>query len=80
MVCLFKVLVPKDENLMGKLVDVEITETGKHFMKCRLLGDGVRPRDVPPPLQKGEISGVKKVSPSTYLKLFSKIRAFTFLH
>ena len=53
--------MPKDEYLLGKLVDVEITETGKHYMKCRLLGDGVRPRDVPPPLQKGEISGLKKV-------------------
>ena len=57
-----QVLVPKDENLLGKLVEVEITETGKHFMKCRLLGDAVRPRDVPPPLQKGQISGLKKVS------------------
>ena len=56
-----QVLVPKDENLLGKLVEVEITETGKHFLKCRLLGDGIRPRDVPPPLQKGQISGLKKV-------------------
>lgn len=58
--CYDQVLVPKDENLLGKLVEVEITETGKHFMKCCLLGDAVRPRDVPPPLQKGQISGLKK--------------------
>lgn len=57
----FQVLVPKDENLLGKMVQVEITETGKHYMKCRLLGDAVRPKDVPPPLLKGEVSGLRKV-------------------
>ncbi|XP_045159402.2 threonylcarbamoyladenosine tRNA methylthiotransferase-like [Mercenaria mercenaria] len=57
-----QVLVPKDENLMGKLVTVEITETGKHFMKCRLVKDGEvkRPVSVPPPLPKGQVSGFKQ--------------------
>lgn len=60
---LFKVLVPKDENLMGKLIKVEITETGKHFMKCRLVQDGQakRPETVPPPLPKGQVSGLRSV-------------------
>lgn len=59
-----QVLVPKDENLMGKLVTVEITETGKHFMKCRLVRDGEvkRPATVPPPLPKGKVSGFKQVT------------------
>lgn len=55
-----QVLVSKDENLMGKLVTVQITETGKHYMKCRLVKDGdvKRPESVPPPLPKGQISGI----------------------
>ena len=48
---------------MGKLVTVEITETGKHFMKCQLVKDGEvkRPVSVPPPLPKGQVSGFKQV-------------------
>ncbi|XP_041358083.1 threonylcarbamoyladenosine tRNA methylthiotransferase-like [Gigantopelta aegis] len=54
-----QVLVPKDDNLMGKMFEVEIMETGKHFLKGRQLSksSAVRP-DVPPPLKKGEVSGV----------------------
>ncbi|XP_056018128.1 threonylcarbamoyladenosine tRNA methylthiotransferase-like [Ostrea edulis] len=53
-----QVLVPKNENLMGKMVTVQIVETGKHFLKGRLLSDKdvVRP-DVPLPLKKGQVSG-----------------------
>jgi threonylcarbamoyladenosine tRNA methylthiotransferase CDKAL1 len=54
-------LVPKDEYLIGKLVQVEITETGKHFMKCSLLKNVIRP-DVPLPLKQGQVSGVIQVS------------------
>lgn len=56
-----QVLVPKDDDLMGKLVTVEITETGKHFMKCCVVNksDIRRPDTVPPPLPKGTISGLK---------------------
>ncbi|KAK7485362.1 hypothetical protein BaRGS_00023461 [Batillaria attramentaria] len=58
-----QVLVPKDEDLMGKMVEVEIVETGKHFMKGRLLSpkeEAKRP-DVPPPLMKGQISGLPQL-------------------
>ncbi|XP_076462834.1 threonylcarbamoyladenosine tRNA methylthiotransferase-like [Babylonia areolata] len=62
-----QVLVPKDEDLMGKMVEVEIVETGKHYMKGRLLAPkweaAVRP-DVPPPLQKGQVSGLPESSHS----------------
>lgn len=54
-----QVLVPKHEDLMGKLVRVEIFETGKHFMKGRLLsGLKAEQPNVPQALKKGEISGV----------------------
>lgn len=55
---LLKVLVPKNENLMGKMVTVRIVETGKHFLKGQLLSDKdiVQP-DVPLPLKKGQVSG-----------------------
>ena len=29
--------MPKELELMGKMVEVEIIETGKHFMKSRLF-------------------------------------------
>lgn len=56
-------LVPKDEDLMGKMIEVEIVETGKHYMKGKLLvskHSAVRP-DVPLPLKKGQVSGLSKV-------------------
>lgn len=31
--------MPKREELMGKMVEVEITECGKHSMKCKVLND-----------------------------------------
>lgn len=64
-----QVLVPKDEHLLGKLVQVKITETGKHFMKCTLTKNIVRP-DVPLPLKKGQVSGVPQVS---YLFIYTYI-------
>ncbi|XP_022319291.2 threonylcarbamoyladenosine tRNA methylthiotransferase-like [Crassostrea virginica] len=56
-----QVLVPKNENLMGKMVTVQIVETGKHFLKGRLLSENcvVQP-DVPLPLKKGQVSGVSE--------------------
>ncbi|KAL3868434.1 hypothetical protein ACJMK2_041242 [Sinanodonta woodiana] len=54
-----QVLVPKDENLMGKKVMVEITETGKHFMKGHVVkNEELEHPDIPPPLKKGEVSGL----------------------
>jgi threonylcarbamoyladenosine tRNA methylthiotransferase CDKAL1 len=54
------VLIPKDENLMGKLVQVDIVETGKHYMKAVLVKDSEAkcPLDVPPPMKQGEVSGL----------------------
>ena len=57
----WQVLVPKNENLMGKMVTVQIVETGKHFLKGQLLSEnGVVQPDVPLPLKKGQVSGVSE--------------------
>ncbi|XP_060070385.1 threonylcarbamoyladenosine tRNA methylthiotransferase-like [Ylistrum balloti] len=54
-----QVLVPQDEDFMGKLVRVEIVETGKHFMKGKVASKKeITQPSVPPPLKKGQISGV----------------------
>lgn len=34
---LFQVLIPKNKNLLGKCVDVEIVSSGKHSMIGRIL-------------------------------------------
>ena len=41
-------------------VQIQIIQTGKHFLKGRQLSkcSAVRPTDVPPPLKQGEVSGV----------------------
>ncbi|XP_005093865.1 threonylcarbamoyladenosine tRNA methylthiotransferase [Aplysia californica] len=61
-----QVLVPMQEDLMGKQVRVEIVETGKHYMKGKLLGDHKAEQpDVPLPKKKGEVTGVMTVSSTT---------------
>jgi hypothetical protein len=35
----FKILVPKLDELMGNVCEVEIIECGKYFMKGKLVGD-----------------------------------------
>lgn len=58
--CILKVLVPKDEELMGKLVEVDIVDAGKHYLMGQLVGgvdEAYRPANVPPPLLKGQVSG-----------------------
>ncbi|XP_071548928.1 threonylcarbamoyladenosine tRNA methylthiotransferase [Panulirus ornatus] len=54
-----QVLVPKDENFWGKLVEVEIIETGKHYMQGRPVETS---KPISPamtnPLPKGEVSGL----------------------
>jgi len=50
--------VPKDESLLGKVVDVVITSAGKHYLKCNVLCN-VRPLNIPSPLAKGQISGLQ---------------------
>jgi len=58
--CYQQVLVPMLDNLMGKVVHVEIISAGKHFMMGKILDnkDVVRPKSVPPPLKKGQLSGI----------------------
>ena len=58
-----QVLVRKDEgDLMGKMVEVVITETGKHFLKGKVLKENpVHTPSIAPPFAKGVVSGVKEV-------------------
>lgn len=57
-----KVLVPKDPLLMGKMVEVNIYEAGKHFMKGQPVSDArVYTASITRPLAKGEVSGLTGV-------------------
>ena len=60
-ITVLQVLVPKDEMLLGKMVEVEIVSAGKHYLMGELVKEAKvqRPLDVPPPLEKGQVSGVK---------------------
>lgn len=57
-----QVLVPQKDDYLGKLVEVEIIETGKHYMRGRPI-DTSRP--MPPsiaePLARGAVSGLAGV-------------------
>ncbi|NXG58914.1 CDKAL methylthiotransferase, partial [Hemiprocne comata] len=54
-----QVLVPKDPLLMGKMVEVNIYEAGKHFMKGQPVSDArVYTAYITRPLAKGEVSGL----------------------
>ncbi|NWT69283.1 CDKAL methylthiotransferase, partial [Prunella himalayana] len=54
-----QVLVPKDPLLMGKMVEVNIYEAGKHFMKGQPVSDArVHTASISRPLAKGEVSGL----------------------
>ncbi|NXM38841.1 CDKAL methylthiotransferase, partial [Gymnorhina tibicen] len=54
-----QVLVPKDPVLMGKMVEVNIYEAGKHFMKGQPVSDArVHTASITRPLAKGEVSGL----------------------
>ncbi|KAL7648424.1 UNVERIFIED_CONTAM: hypothetical protein RMT77_000330 [Armadillidium vulgare] len=56
-----QVLIPKEKCYLGKLIDVKIVETGKHYLKGNplefspLLQPGICS-----PMQKGTISGLRK--------------------
>lgn len=55
----FKVLVPKDPTFMGKMIEVDIYESGKHFMKGQPVSDArVYTPSISKPLAKGEVSGL----------------------
>ena len=49
---------------MGKLVEVEVIETGKHFLKSKLVeATAIVEPGLTKPLEKGEISGRPKQLP-----------------
>ncbi|KAM7097708.1 threonylcarbamoyladenosine tRNA methylthiotransferase isoform 3-T3 [Molossus nigricans] len=54
-----QVLVPKNPMFMGKMVEVDIYESGKHFMKGQPVADAkVYTPSISKPLAKGEVSGL----------------------
>ncbi|XP_061050849.1 threonylcarbamoyladenosine tRNA methylthiotransferase isoform X1 [Eubalaena glacialis] len=54
-----QVLVPKNPTFMGKMVEVNVYESGKHFMKGQPVSDAkVYTPSISKPLAKGEISGL----------------------
>ncbi|KAM7174270.1 threonylcarbamoyladenosine tRNA methylthiotransferase [Macrochelys suwanniensis] len=54
-----QVLVPKKPEFMGKMVEVDIYEAGKHFMKGQPVSDAnVFTPSITRPLAKGEVSGI----------------------
>lgn len=58
---LLQVLVAKDPSLLGKMFDVVITETGKHYLKGDVISESLRvvPHR-PTPLPYGAVSGIKR--------------------
>lgn len=75
---------------MGKLVRVKIVETGKHFLKGKVLSkEEITHPSVPPPLKKGQVSGVSETAEvgivlfsiwiNFSLKISSKIVKFYFV-
>lgn len=55
--------MPKNPSFMGKMVEVDIYESGKHFMKGQPVSDAkVYTPSISKPLAKGEVSGLTKVS------------------
>uniref|UniRef100_A0A8D0KTB3 tRNA-t(6)A37 methylthiotransferase n=1 Tax=Strix occidentalis caurina TaxID=311401 RepID=A0A8D0KTB3_STROC len=79
-----QVLVPKDPLLMGKMVEVNIYEAGKHFMKGKPVSDArVYSASITRPLGKGEVSGLTEVSKRHFLlyyaDIFADAHSFTLL-
>uniref|UniRef100_A0A670ICN9 tRNA-t(6)A37 methylthiotransferase n=1 Tax=Podarcis muralis TaxID=64176 RepID=A0A670ICN9_PODMU len=58
-----QVLVPKNPEFMGKMVEVNIFEAGKHFMRGSPVSDArVFTPSITRPLAKGEVSGLTEVA------------------
>ncbi|XP_019841511.1 threonylcarbamoyladenosine tRNA methylthiotransferase isoform X2 [Bos indicus] len=58
-----QVLVPKNPTFMGKMVEVDIYESGKHFMKGQPVSDAkVYTPSISKPLARGEVSGLTEGS------------------
>ncbi|XP_051722777.1 threonylcarbamoyladenosine tRNA methylthiotransferase isoform X2 [Ctenopharyngodon idella] len=54
-----QVLVPKKPEFKGKMIEVDIYEAGKHYMKGRPAEDAqVFTASIAQPLQKGQVSGL----------------------
>ncbi|XP_005997355.1 threonylcarbamoyladenosine tRNA methylthiotransferase isoform X2 [Latimeria chalumnae] len=54
-----QVLVPKNPNFMGKMIEVDIYEAGKHYLKGKPGADTkVYAPSITKPLAKGEVSGL----------------------
>ncbi|XP_059801440.1 threonylcarbamoyladenosine tRNA methylthiotransferase isoform X2 [Hypanus sabinus] len=54
-----QVLVPKQPEFLGKMIEVDIYEAGKHFMKGKPADNGkIHTPSIVTPLLKGEISGL----------------------
>lgn len=55
--------MPKNPAFMGKMVEVDIYESGKHFLKGQPVSETrVYTPSISKPLAKGEVSGLTKVS------------------
>ena len=55
--------MPKNPEFMGKMVEVDIFEAGKHFMRGQPVSDAnVFTPSITRPLAKGEVSGLTEVS------------------
>lgn len=59
--------MPKRAEFKGKMIEVDIYEAGKHFMKGRPVEDS-KPftPSIAAPLLKGEVSGLMKVNTHKY--------------
>ncbi|KAK7824748.1 hypothetical protein U0070_020255 [Myodes glareolus] len=56
-----QVLVPKNPDFMGKMVEVDIYESGKHFLKGQPVSNTkIYTPSISKPLAKGEVSGLTK--------------------
>lgn len=60
-------LVPKRAEFKGKMIEVDIYEAGKHFMRGQPVEDS-KPftPSIAAPLQKGEVSGLMQVNTHTH--------------
>ena len=60
--------MPKNPTFRGKMVEVDIYESGKHFMKGQPVSDAkVYTPSISKPLARGEVSGLTEVGKSAFL-------------
>ncbi|RXN15889.1 threonylcarbamoyladenosine tRNA methylthiotransferase [Labeo rohita] len=69
-----QVLVPKKPEFKGKMIEVDIYEAGKHYVKGRPVEDAqVFTPSIAQPLQKGQVSGL----PQSSFEVFRSSTTFT---